>query len=393
MSTAGLVRRTRVRTWAALGTVAVVATTLSACGSSSNDTAASSDTSASSSGGSSQLAGEVAALSKAQSAYPIPSGALSNVKSLAGKTLYYIPITLQAPQFAATEKSVASAASAAGLKVQTCDGKGTPTDINACVTRATDAKAGAIITDAIPYVLASNSLDAAQKAGIPVLINNQVPDPSHPASKTLAYIGQDAGSAAEEALAKWVTLDSKGKAQILINQNSDGPSPAQFVAAGQKVYASECPDCKTTINKVSSSNFALVPSSTSAALLKDPNINYVESQFEQFLQPTQTGIQQTSRTGIKTVAGAAALTSLKAIQSGTLAAAAGQATAYQAWVDVDASLRMMLGQQTPTYTIPVRLFTKDTMSDVKVTDEALASGEWYGPTTFTDDFKKLWGLA
>jgi ribose transport system substrate-binding protein len=397
MSTARLAPSARrARLWAAAGTIGILAASLAACGGSSTDSATSPATTGGSTGssdGSSQLAGEVSALTKPLDAYPVPSDPISNVKSLAGKTVFYIPITLQAPQFAATQKAITEAAGAAGLKVQVCDGKGTPTDINACVSRATDAKAGAIITDAIPYVLAANSLDAAQKAGIPVLINNQIPDPGHPASKTLDYIGQDAGSAMEAALAKWVTLDSGGKAHVLLNEDTDGPSPAAFVAAGQKVYASDCPGCKTTINKISSANFSLVPSSTSAALLKDPSITYVETQFEQFLQPTQTGIQQTSRSGIKTIAGAAALTSLKAIQSGSLAAAAGQATAYQAWIDVDAALRMMLGQQTPTYTIPVRLFTKDSMSDVKLTEAAQASGEWYGPATFPNDFKKLWSVG
>lgn len=388
MTTASLApRRRRARTWAAAGAIAVLAASLSACGSGSDASTGGS------AAGDPKLSAEVDALAKPLDAYPVPSDPVSNVKSLAGKTVFYVPITLQAPQFAATQASVTDAARTVGLHVEVCDGKGTPTDVDACVSRATDAKAGAIITDAIPYALASNAFTAAQKAGIPVLINNQVPDPAHPASKTLEYIGQDAGSRMEEALATWVALDSGGKAQVLINQNSDGPSPAAFVSAGQKVYASKCPDCKTIINKVSSANFSLVPSSTGAALIKNPNINYVEAQFEQFLQPTETGIQQTSRTGIKTVAGAAALSSLKAISSGSLAAAVGQAGTYQAWVDVDAALRMMLGEKVPSYTIPVRLFTKDAVKDMTLTEAAQNSGEWYGPTNFTDDFKKLWGLS
>jgi ribose transport system substrate-binding protein len=218
-------------------------------------------------------------------------------------------------------------------------------------------------------------------------------DEDHPASATLAYVGENAGSDQQKALAEWTIADSGGKADLLINQNTDGPSPAAFVDAGKQVFSEKCPDCKVTINGVSSSNFSLVPSSTSAALLKDPNIGYVQSQFEQFLQPTQAGIQSASKTGLKVITGAAELSSLKALQSGQIQAAAGQAASYQAWADIDAVLRMMQGKQAPDYDIPVRLFTQDSVADLDVTEDALESGEWFGPTTFTDDFKKLWGVA
>lgn len=397
MTTSSPRRLGRARHWALAGTAAVAAASLAACGSSSDnrsDTAGSdSSGSANTGSGSSALASEVAALDKPLDAYPVPTDPIKNVASLAGKTIYYIPITLQAPQFASTQKEITLAAKAAGLKVQVCDGKGTPTDINACVAQATSARAAAIVSDAIPYGLAANSFDAAQKAHIPVVINSQIIDSSHPQSATLAYVGENAGSDQQSALAKWTIVDSKGKADILINQNTDGPSQPVFVAAGKKVFSDECPDCKVTINEVSSANFSLVPSSTSAALLKDPNVNYVQSQFEQFLQPTQAGIQSASKTGVKVITGAAELSSLKALQGGQIQAAAGQATSYQAWADIDAAIRMMLGSQAPDYTIPVRLFTKDSVADLKVTDAALASGEWFGPTTFTEDFKKLWGLA
>ena len=393
MTTSRLRRIGRARHWAAIGTATVFAASLAACGSNAgakgDDTPGISDSSTDTSA----LASEVAALDKPLDSYSMPSEPIKNVSSLAGKTIYYIPITLQAPQFAATQKELTAAAEAAGLKVQVCDGKGTPTDINACVAQATSAKAAAIVTDAIPYGLAASSLGAAQKANIPVVINSQIIDNSHPASKTLAYVGENAGSDQQVALAKWTILDSEGKADLLINQNTDGPSQPAFVAAGKKVFASDCPGCKVTINGVSSANFSLVPSSTSAALLKDPNITYVQSQFEQFLQPTQAGIQSASKSGLKVITGAAELSSLKALQSGQIQAAAGQDGSYQAWADIDAVLRMMLGSTAPDYKIPVRLFTKDSVAGLTLTEAALASGEWFGPTSFTDDFKKLWGVA
>lgn len=382
-------RSTRARTLAALGAIAVVATGASACSGASGST----DTSSSAASGSnSALAAEVATLEKPLDAYPVPTEAIGDVGSLKGKTVYYIPITQQSPQFAVTQTALQAALKTVGINVQVCDGKGTPTDVSACVTQATQAKAGTIITDAIPYTIAANAFDAAQAAGIPVIISNQISDDSHPKSKTLDYIPAG-GTEMQVALAKWITLDSDGKGQVLINQSTDGPSPIAFVAEGKKTFTADCPDCTVTINEISSANFSLIPSSTSSALLKDPNITYVESQFEQYLQATQTGTQQAGRTDIKMTTGAAQLSGLQAVANGGVAAAAAQASAYQGWVDADAAMRLMLGRDVPDYTIPVRLFTKDSLDGVTLTEDAQASGEWFGPTTFTDDFTKLWGVA
>lgn len=382
----------RARFLAACGLAAVAAASLAACGSSSNG-AAKSSSGASGDTATSALAAQVAALTKPLKAYPVPTTPISNVKSLSGKTIYYIPITQQAPQFTITAQALTAAADKVGMTVQICNGNGTPTTISACVNQATAAKAAGIIADAIPYVLAANAFGAAQAAHIPVIIGNQIPTPGHPASKYLAYVGSAAGSAMEEALAKWIILNSGGNANVLINMDTDGPSPVVFESAGQKVFTADCASCKITVNKVSTANFSLVASSTSSALLKNPNVNYVESEYEQFLQFTQTGIQQTSRTGITVVDGAAQLASLQAVKNGSIDAAAGQASAYQGWVYLDALMRMDLGDTLPAYTIPVRLFTKGTIGSVSVTAQAQDSGAWFGPTNYPSLFEKLWGVS
>jgi ribose transport system substrate-binding protein len=376
------------RAWAVAGVAAALTASTVACGSTAN----AQSTAKSPAAATKSLAAQVNALTKKLSTYPVPTAKVKKVSSLKGKTIYYIPISLQAPQFTITANALKAAAKKVGMKVQVCNGEGTPSSIAACVTQGTQAKAAAIIADAIPYVLDANGFAAARKAGIPVVIGNNNPDKGVTQNKTLRYVGNGAGSAMEEALAKWVIVNSKGKADILINEDTDGPSPIAFEAAGQKVYKSSCPGCKVTINKVSSANFSLVASSTSAALLKDPNTTYVESQYEQFLQATQGGVQSTSRQ-VTYLDGAAQLSSVKAVAAGTVAAAAGQASAYEGWVFLDAALRMKLGDKVPNYTIPIRLFTKATVTKADQTEKAQDSGAWFGPTNFTTKFEKLWGVA
>lgn len=370
---------------ASAGAAVLLASTLAGC-SGSSSTAASSSSSAAP-----ELTSKLETLTQPLESYPLPTDSVDG-GGLEGKTIYYIPITLQSPQFAVTQKALTKAASAVGATVQVCDGKGTPTDVSSCVQQGTKAKAAVIIGDAVPYGLAANAFDAAQKADVPVLITNQVATDDHPASKTLGYIAAG-GSGMQEALAEWISQDSGGDAQVLINQSTDGPSPAVFVADGKKVYDKDCSGCTVTTNEISSANFSMIPSSTSSALLKNPKVNYVISQFEQYLQPTQSGVQQANRTSaVKGLTGSTQLSGLKQLAAGNfLHAAAAQASAYQGWVDIDAALRLAAGEDLPDYTIPVRLFTRDSVKDVTLTSEAEASGEWFGPTTFTDDFKKLWG--
>jgi ribose transport system substrate-binding protein len=379
----------RARALVAMGAIALTAVALAGC-----ETAAEPTTPDETTGGEelTGLAAEVDALTKPLDAYPMPTEAIDGASALEGKTVYYIPITQQSPQFAVTGAAITEALDALGAKVQICNGNATPTEVSACINQATQASAAAIVTDAVPYGLAANALDAAQAAGIPVIISNQIADDAHPESETLQFI-ETPGGDQQVAIAKWIALDSDGEANVLINQSTDGKSQIAYVAQAQEEFAKSCPDCTITINEVSSANFSLIPSSTSSALLKDPNVSYVVSQFAQYLQPTQTGAQQAASTA-KGATGSSTIGALQQLASDNwLYAATAQAAAFQGWVDADAAARMILGVEVPEYTIPIRLFTRDSIADVDVSEEAEASGEWFGPTTFTDDFKKLWGVS
>ena len=149
---------------------------------------------------------------------------------------------------------------------------------------------------------------------------------------------------------------------------------------------------------MSSSNFSLIAPSTSSVLLKTPGVGYVVSEFDQYLQPTLGGVQQAGKAAtIKGVSGAAQLSGLQMLaKKNFLYADVGQASAYQGWADADAVLRMMTGTsgaKLPTYTIPIRLFTRDNISDIKLTAAAQASGEWFAPSTYTQSFLKLWNVG
>ncbi|MFD4960217.1 sugar ABC transporter substrate-binding protein [Microbacterium sp. NPDC058389] len=384
------VRFSRARTITAAGVVAIAALALAGCDSTEEGSATPSSSASAEAKG---LAADVAAAQALPDSYPVPTEAVSDGTALQGATVYYVPITLQSPQFAVTQQAFTEALEALGASVQVCDGQGTPTAVSACIDQGRDAKAAAIVTDAVAYGVAGNSLDAAQAAGIPVVISNQVPNADHPDSATLANIPAG-GTAQAVSLAQWVTVDSDGQANLLANIGQDGPAPAAFFAAAQEVYDQECPDCVIVENGVSSANFPQIAPSTQSALLANPDTDYVYSQFAQYLQPTLGGIQGAGMSGkAKVLAGSVQLDDLESVADGSLAAAAGQASAFQGWVDADVVLRLVNGDELPEYTIPTRLFTADNIGDIDLTADAEASGEWYGPVDFTDEFKKVWGVS
>lgn len=321
----------------------------------------------------------------------VPTEPISDGDALEGRTVYYVPLTLQAAQFNVTATALTDALTVLGASVQVCDGKGTPTDVGACIGQGVTAGAAAIITDAVAYGLGENAFDAAQKAGVPVIISNQVADEAHPASETLGYMATG-GFRQQELTAQWIINDSNGEAHALANVNADGPSPKAFFGAAQNIFDTECPDCIVVSNEVSSANFSLVAPSTQSELLSNPTTDYVAIQFAQFLQPTLGGIQGAGMSGkVKVIAGSSQLADLKAISEGDLTAGTSEGSAFTGWLLADLALRLVAGDEIPDYTIPVRLFTTDNIGDIDLTAAAQASGEWYGDTTFPNEFAALWG--
>lgn len=327
-------------------------------------------------------------------AYPVPSETVDGVSALKGRTVYYVPITQQAPQFGITARALKKALGAAGLELQVCNGGSNPSQVSSCVNQAVGARAGAIITDSIPYGMAANALGAAQKKKIPVLISDQIPDPAHPASGTLAYL-EGGGRAMLVAAADWIIADSAGGGKVLINMSTDSPSTKAYVASAQAEFKARCPKCKVVVNPISSANFSMIASSTSSALLRNPGVQYVLSEFEQYLQPTLGGIQQSGKSAkVTAVTTAAQVGGLQTLKGGTvLKANVGQASAFQGWASTDAVLRMMLKQKVRPVTTPIRLFTTDNVGSVKLTSQAEDSGSWFGPADFPAAYQKLWGVG
>lgn len=379
-----------------IGATALAVTLLAACSPGTTD--GDGGTAAPSGGSDSPVAdvqADVQAAMQAREEISAPTDELpGDLSTLAGKTVYYVPLTAQISVFQLYGEKLGEALAEADVDLQVCDGGSNPSQITGCIDQAVGASAAAIVVDNVPYGMAGNALDGARAAGIPVVLANQVLDPQHPADQTLAYVPGPAPKMLASA-ADWIIADSNGEATVVIQKVTDNPSTVAYAEAAEAEFADRCPDCTVVINEVSATNFPLIPTSTSSAILSNPEVDYVLAEFEFFVQPTIGGIQQSGRANQITIAtSAATLAGLQQLEEGNLLHAnVGQDFSYQGWATADALFRLMLGgTEVPEYDIAYRLFSQENIGDIELTEAGESSGDWYGPTDYIDEFRALWGV-
>ncbi len=364
------------------------------CGSSSNNSSGS----ASSPAGSSVPPGvataerQVARLSATTSTYPLPASHVSGVKKLRGRTVYYIPLVQQIPGFVVTAQTMKQALAKAGLKLQVCNGQGQPSAIAGCVQQAVGARAAGIITDAIPYGMAANALGTAKAKGIPVVIADQYPPAGNTNTNLLAYVPGVVDQPSQ--IAWWMIANSRGKANAIIAEEADSPSSMQYVTNSLAIYKKYCPGCTITVKKITASTNSLLASATSSNILANPNATYYYTEFEDSLQPTVQGIQQSGRTGISLSVAGGSVDGLGLLKGNSVVKAVVVVDqAYAGWALTDEILRMATKSGPVNETFPSRLFTTQNIGSIQVTPAAQATGAWFGNSSYQSDFAKLWGVG
>ncbi|MBK3644714.1 MULTISPECIES: substrate-binding domain-containing protein [Streptomyces] len=379
------------RRWPVSATALLVASAaLAGCG--SGDATGSSGTTASVPG-LSTAEKKVAALQAAVTDYPVPTTPVRGVAKFKGRKVYYIPFLQQIPAFADAARSMREALAKAGLSQQVCDGKAQPSAIAACVQQAMAANAAGIVLDAIPYGMAQNALDAAKAKGIPIVVADQDPPSGFTNSNQVAYV--PGATTQPSAIAWWAIADSKGKADLIITESADNPSATKYVTDSLPIYKKYCPGCTVKVKVITASTPALLASNASSNILANPKATYYFTQFEDSLQPTIQGIQQSGRaSGISLAVTAGSVNGLGLLKGNSaVKAVVAVDEAYAAYALTDEILRMMTKSGPVEEPFPTRLFTKQNIGDIKVTAATQASGEWFGNDSFHEDFATLWGLG
>ncbi|PPL19447.1 sugar ABC transporter substrate-binding protein [Microterricola pindariensis] len=321
-------------------------------------------------------------------------GPAVDASALAGKTVYYIPATLQVPTLNYIGKAFTEALSQLDAKVEICDGKANPADIASCIAQAIDAKAGAVVTSGITPEFAPSAVSDLQAAGIPWVQATTTPsgdgDPSQ-----VAYVAEDQVKL-QSWSTNWVIADSDAQANVLVIKLTDTPATAAWADYGiLAVYKDACSDCTTQVIEINSGQLERLPSLVSSALVANPDITYVQAQFDQFLPAVTQGIQSAARDDVKVASVDANLSALQDLASdGNVKSSVGYNKTALAWYMADATARLASGQPAvENLDFPYRrAFNESNVADLTLTPDAEASGEWFGKADYQAGFLQLWGV-
>jgi ribose transport system substrate-binding protein len=336
---------------------------------------------------------QVAKYSKRITSFSPPGPPLHGIKSkLSGKTVWYIPVFLQAPLFTADAKDIAQPLALAGASVHVCDAGSNPSQASSCINEAVKSHAAAIVTDAMNDSFASSAYAAAIAAKIPVVAadnDNSVGFPKSPLLTTVSFgAPEDARLAAD-----WIIADSHGKADVVsaADNSNDGVIEA---AATKDEFTKYCPGCKYAAVSFGDLSVQNLATEISSAMDKDPNINYVDGDYD-----APSGIYALQ--GAKTVSGRhfTYITStgqppgLERVAAGQQAADPGLDPDDAMWNTADALFRILTGAKpVVSYTPALRIFTKSNVPSNTKDATAYASGQWYTNGAFKAMYQKLWGL-
>lgn len=387
--------RPRSRT-AAIAVLVATTLGLAACGTSG----ASSSSSGNSASGSTAKSG-TAAVSAAAAAVAkyrkgvSPTGdipALKGVDQLRGKTVMYMPIALTVPFFQAAIHGLTDSLGTVGVTLQTCDAKANPSSAAACLDQAVKQHVGAVVTDSVPQAFAAQAFAALQAAHIPVVTMD---NGEEAASATQAYVGGPASTLQSKLTTDWVIADSQGKADVLLLEIVDSPASKSYVEDGAlPEFKAQCPACKVTVEKSTTSDLQNVPSLISTALVRDPSIGYVYAEFDIDVPAVVQGLQTGSAgSKVKVVSTTGVLTSLQLIASGQHQVADVAQNGYEeGWAAADQSFRLMLGQPARTgVNGTIRVFDKTNVGSLQLTADNAASGAFFGDSSYRDKYLTAWG--
>lgn len=320
-------------------------------------------------------------------------GEAVDASALAGKTVFFVPVTMQVPLLKIVADELAVALDNVDATVQVCDGKGNPADAASCLSQAIEADAAAVVTAGMPKEFAPTAFDGLMAAGIPWIQGITTPGGDEDPAK-VAYVTSD-NVALQSWATNWVIADSDAKADVLVLKLTDTAATAAWADYGiLGVYEQACAECTTQVIEINTGQVDRLPSLISSALVANPDITYVQAQFDQFLPAVTQGLQSAARDDVKVVSVDGLLSTLQDIKSGgPVKASAGFNQTALAWYMADAVVRMAAGEQAvQNLDFPFRrVFNGDNVGDLDLTAEGQASGEWFGDADYESGFLELWG--
>lgn len=380
-----------------LGLTAAAALTITACSSSGSNT---SNTGGANTGGSNAGASGTAAATAAVAAaravpkWTAPGPAIDPTK-LRGKKVFVIPIS-ESTYETQLEDAEKKAAALVGVTLTFYPNQGAVADWIKGMNTAIAQKPDLIFLESAPDPRQLGpQIQAAHAAHIPVIASheNDTSDSNPPSCigcANLDAVVKAPFSQGGKLGADWAISDSGGKAHVLIVA-LNGLNAADAMLKGAKdEYAAQCPGCKVKVVNLALtdiSNGAITAVST--ALTQDPNIKYINPQFDLLIPGTLASMQVSNRaSGIKVFSYNGTTPGLKevATKSSPVAMDVAEPVEWTAYANMDQVFRLLAGMPAVPESNPLRIFDRTNIAD--------AGGPPYQSgfgTEYATGWAALWG--
>ncbi len=314
-----------------------------------------------------------------------------------GKSVVYIPVDNKIPIFDVIYGKLKTSLTSAGVGISLCDGKGAPDQWVACIDDSAGRGANVLILDSFPTAAVKEAVDRARAKGVKIIDGN---------NGDLGPLAQGADarvtfqySLSGKLVSDWIIKDSGGDANVLIIRSPEVGNVPSIVDGG---YVAElkkrCPTtCKIKIVDVAISDWATkLQSTVQAQYAADSTINYVIPIYDGMSTFVVPGLQGAGAAGkVKVATFNANLDPMKKMAAQQFVSVdVGSHNAYEGWAYADQSLRLLAGVgPVENEFVPARVFTADNIGKLNLTPEAERTGEWFGNTSYQDNYKALWGIS
>lgn len=317
-----------------------------------------------------------------------------DVKTLAGKTIYSIPIDAKLEFYQVGENAMKAIAEDAGLNYVTFPSDGTPTSYQQGFAQAIAKGASVILLNGpLPETLAPQ-IEEARAAGIQV-VPLHLSDTSEPPLDITPYeafapFNQGAKLATQYAI---MELDGEPVNALVIEASGTGPS-AGMVQTITDTLTNEAPEgskVAAVINSQVPQWSTEIQPAVQSALLKDPTINAVIPIYDSMALFAVPGIQQAApdrNIGVYSFNGTPAV--MKMIKDGVVRMDAAENPDWVAYVNLDTAFRAMLGATPiPGVSGPLRVIDA---TNVDETGNPPESGKGFGED-YPQAYRTMWGLG
>jgi ribose transport system substrate-binding protein len=324
-----------------------------------------------------------------------PPGKPFDASKAKGKSIWYVSLSLSIPFEKYMLQGIQQGAASVGAKGVGFDGKFSAAEGARGIEQAVRSKASVIIVGGFEPSLVGPALDDAKKAGIPVIMAN-VQDPGPPREDypdAVVGFATHSFSWPGRAEADFITVDSKGKANVLFLSTSDIPNittPLKdaFVNELKRV----CPGCTVKVVNVPSAQWNTLQTKTPSLIRSNPDVDYIVPDFDGMVIFTIPGVHSAgAQDRVKVVSFNATPSVMKALKNGDVVVAeTGGPNLLQGWAFADQALRVAAGYKPlPEIGVQDRLFTMANINSINLGSQ---ESNWYGKLNFKGKYKKLWGV-